>query len=430
MKPLRTPRIETPGPRPLWTPRPIALPASGLSLHYETQLCDRHGRVERVLQRGSNTITNWGMDQLASQSIYTLVNYLNLSSTSDTRKRVKPGGNDLTVTYTSPTNISVVAASGFFEAADAGRTLALLNVPELKITTFTSTTQVTCQTPSGLWLPGFTPPAPTVYTAATIYYTNVNILATHFTKFNTYATGGQTETTDNSNSRFIHQRIYLSATVTGADWTVNQLGWSDGNAGNNCFGVVNLGSADVIPVGKRYRVILNCYSKYTPIDLTGVAVNWGATIGSYTMDIKQIYIGQDNTGNNGIHSILQPYADTGLSGGFGRPFQAAYRTSAYTMESVYWQGQSGGTPPSTAWSQLSPAQQMTLGAYTAGQFYRTKNIRWIDAQAITAATALAVQTGVAEALLVLRPQTGTVTKPSGYWCDATFGIFWTRDLPP
>src|SRR6266545_6783584 len=132
--------------RPLWTPRPIAVPASSLSVHYETQLCDRQGRIERVLQRGRNTITNWGMDQLASQSIYALINYLVLSSTQDARKRVLPGGNNLTVTYTSPNNITVVADQNFFLVGDVGYVLALPNVPELKITTYTDGTHVTCQT--------------------------------------------------------------------------------------------------------------------------------------------------------------------------------------------------------------------------------------------------------------------------------------------
>src|SRR6266545_788774 len=131
--------------RPLWVPRPILLPASSLSLHYETQLCDRHGRIERVLQRGRNTITNWGMDQLASQSIYALINYLVLS-----------------------------------------------NVPELKITTYSDATHVTCQTPSGQWLPGFSAPgSATVYASATIYYTSINTLASYFTQLNTYDTAGQ-----------------------------------------------------------------------------------------------------------------------------------------------------------------------------------------------------------------------------------------------
>lgn len=414
--------------RPLWKPRPILSAPARLAVRYETALCDRHGRIERVLQRGRNTITNWGMDQLASQSVYTLINYLNLSSTQDTRKRQLQGGNQLTLTYTSESNIGVVADSNFFEAADAGRTLVVPGVPELKITVYTSQTQVTCATPGGFWLPGFTPPgAPTAYSSAAVYYTNTNTLASHFTKFNTYDAGGQTQSTDNSNSRFVHQRIYLSGVVAGSDWTVNQLGWSDGNGSNNCFGVANLPGADTVPVGKRYRVALTVYSGYTPVDLSGVSADWGATIGTYTLDIRQEYIGLDDDGSGvpgTVSNLLQPHSvdDQGLT------IVGGWTDNAYALVAPYWQGQTGGTqPPGQEFSANGTA--ISLGSYTNGQFTRTKNIRWSDLQNIVNATALTAAQGGGKPWLTLKPQSGTITKPSGFWADITLRIFWTRDLP-
>ena len=61
---------------------------------------------------------------------------------------------------------------------------------------------------------------------------------------------------------------------------------------------------------------LDVYSVYTPINLVGVAVNWGATIGAYTMDIRQEYIGQDG-GDSGLVF--------GKKTGFGRQEIAARR---------------------------------------------------------------------------------------------------------
>ena len=323
------------------------------------------------------------------------------------------------------TNITVVADQNFFVAGDAGYTLALPNVPELKITTYTDATHVTCQTPSGQWLPGFSVPgSPTVYSSATIYYTSINTLATYFTQFNTYDTGGQTQTTDASNSQFIQQRIFLSATVTGSNWTVNQLGWSDGNGSHNVFGLANLSSPDVIPVGKQYRVILTVYSKYRPINLAGVAINWGATIGNYTMDIRQEKIGLDlGLGSNPASNFLQPHSNADYS----NVWQSGYWTTAHALVPTYWQGQSGGTAPNGM--DTAFLTTVSLDAYTNGQFSRTKNVRWPDTTTITNATALGCAQGGAGPMLTLRPQSGTVTKPSGYWCDATFRIFWTRDLP-
>jgi hypothetical protein len=412
--------IEFAKPRPLWRPRPIALPGPALTVRWKTELCDRHGRVERVLQRGRNTITNWGMDQLASSSIYSLISTLVLSSTQDTRKRALSGGNNLTVTYTSPTNVTVVADANFFVSGDVGYTLALLNVPELKITAFTDPTHVTCQTPSGEWLPGFSVPgSPTVYSAATIYYTSNNQLATYFTQFSSFDTGGVTLTIDNSNSQHIHQRIFLSSTVSGADWTVNQLGWSDGNGSHNVFGVANLAGPDVIPIGKKYRVTLTVYSKFTPINLAGVAVNWGGTIGAYTMDIRQEYIGYPVVAG-GRANWLEPHAN---SDSFAT-WSAKWWTTSHALVSTYWQGQSGGTAPNNF--DDGSGQAVVLGSYTNGQYMRTKNVRWPDTVDLSGVTALGA--GVGPPMITLRPTSGTVTKPSGFWCDATFKIFWTRDL--
>src|SRR5438132_9215480 len=72
------PRIEFAPPQPIWRGRTPA--RLGVSVSYETAICDRHGRIERILQRGRNTITDAGMDNLASSNISDLVNYLVLSS--------------------------------------------------------------------------------------------------------------------------------------------------------------------------------------------------------------------------------------------------------------------------------------------------------------------------------------------------------------
>ena len=415
-------RIEFAPPRALWRGQ-MPGQLGSLKVNYETAIADRHGRVEKILQRGSNTITNWGMDQLASLSVASLVNYLVLSSTNDARKRVMSGPT-LTVTYTSPTNIAVASDVGFFVSTDAGRTLKLPNVPELKIVTYTNSQNVVCRTPSGDWLPGFAVPgAPTNYSAATIYFTDLSTLATYFTQFNSYDTGGNTLTTDNVNNQFIHERIFLGPTVTGADWTVNQLGWSDGNASHNCFGVANLVSPDAIPIGKKYRVKLDVYSVYTPINLVGVAVNWGATIGNYTMDIRQEYIGQDGGGVQG--NILAP-----LTIGAGSP-NSCWWNATHTFVAPYWEGQSGGTLPPNA-GRTDTGSGVVQGTYTSGQYKRTKNLKWPDTGAIVNATALGMFYSGASggySPFTLKPQSGTVNKPSGYWCDWTFSVYWTRDLP-
>ena len=80
----------------------------------------------------------------------------------------------------------------------------------------------------------------------------------------------------------------------------------------------------------------------------------------------------------------------------------------------------------------SGASGLVQGTYTNGQFKRTKNIKWPDTAAITNATALGMIYSAAPGSysnFTLKPQSGTVNKPGGYWCDWTFSVYWTRDLP-
>jgi len=171
-------------------------------------------------------------------------------------------------------------------------------------------------------------------------------------------------------------------------------------------------------------VKLDVYSVYTPIQLAAVAVNWGATIGNYTMDIRQEYIGQDGGGVQG--NILAP-----LTIGAGTP-QACWWNATHTFVAPYWEGQSGGTLPPNAGRTSLATGGLTQGAYTNGQFKRTKNIKWPDPDAITGATAVGIAYGGAPggySPFTLKPQSGTVNKPSGYWCDWTFSVYWTRLLP-
>lgn len=420
-------------PKPLWVPRHHATRPTGLGVRFKTEICDvdRHGRITKAVttHEGSNTITDWGMDSLATLRQDQLVAYLHLSDTLGTAKRVLTGGTTLTLTITDASNIAVAASAGFFGAGDVGKTLSIDalggagQTQELKITGYTDSQHVTCSTRAGAWLPGFTP-GTGPFSSAGVHATDTSTLANQFTKFNTYDTSASNynaELNDSSNSRSIHQRIFLSAAVTGSAWTINQLGWSDGNAGNNCFGKVNLSSPDVVAVGKKYRVTLQLYSAYTPINISSQSVNWGATIGTYDLALRQQSMIKDSTVSNSIGAnLLLPAAAKAN-------MKTVWFTSAFTLAATKWEGDTGYSVSPNGTVAGGETSMVTDAAYSSGQHTLGRTLKWSDAVNISGATGFGVGAVVSVgASFGIKPNAGTITKPSGYWCALTFQLYWTR----
>jgi hypothetical protein len=414
----------------------IQIPGMRLAVRWRTELCDARGRVIRQLQRGRNMVTDWGMDARVPTLPFILTSNLHLGSTTEVLKRVGDGVNELTVDFSGGAgDVDLATVSNFFEAGDVGRTLKIDGWPELLVTAFTDAQHVTCTARGGVWLPGFSPAAGP-FTAFGVHYTNVPTLATQFTKFNTYDTAAPNygaSLVDVPNSRFINQRIFLSGVVAGAAWTVNQLGWSDGNASNYCLGKTNLASPDIVPIGNRYRVTLQVFSAYTPINLAAQVIDWGPDIGAYTVDIRQERIANDDDGDNSsgesYYNFLQPYLVISNWNGCG------YWTSAFSMTGPAWRGDAGYT---NLYSSRTRGASTTSGAlsnsaYVAGNHFLDRSARWPDTMNIAAATGLFMGTVTGGAnlypTLTVRPTSGTINKPSGFWASLTFRLHWTRDLP-
>lgn len=415
--------------------RPVInrLRPQGFGVRYQTALCDRRGRVERVLQSGTNMITDWGMDQLASNRCDQLTTHLHLGSTAVGLKRLLQNDNEITVDPSDPAAVEVVADSNFFESNDVGRTLKIAGWPELEITSYADERNVTGKARGSAWLPGFTPPGAGPFTDVGVHYTNVNALAAQFTTFNTLDTGSpnnNTELTDSANSRFIRQKIWLSSVVSGSPWTVNQLGWGQGST--NVFGKTTLAGPDTVPVDKRYRVHLQIYLVYTPLDLNAVTIDWGGSIGSYEVDIRQERVALDRTAGSDTQAqnIFRPLSGSTTSDTFGY-----FLTSAQTRQSIQWQGDVGFSPTiHNIGSASAPGATANIdSSYSAGTHRRTRAIRWGEGLGITNATMLGVAgsfTGSNRYLngLGIFPTSGTISKPSGWRADLIFPIHWTRQL--
>jgi hypothetical protein len=404
------------------TPR-LIVPASGIGVRYETALCDKHGRVLRVLQRGRNMITNTGMDSLATTALSALVTTLHLGSATQVIKRLLPGGTTLTVDYTNPAAVLLTTSANFFDTAnDVGRTLQIGGWPELEITVCGTAITATGKARNSVWLPGFTPSSTGPFTDVGIHYTSVATLATEFTTITTFDTGTTNNNAcinDGSNSRFNHQRIFLSAVVTGSDWTVLQLGW--GTAAAACFGKTTLGSADTVPVGLRYRVTLNIYSVFTSINLAAQSFNWGATIGTIACNVRSHRINQDI--NDYKPNVLKPRA-------MATQLSIGWWTNSQSDIAILYEGDAGfNNLPSGSTGQVVGGNFVLDGAYTNGTFSRTRTFRWPETVTVTAATKLGVwDQNIASEGLYIKPTSGTITKPSGWRMDVVFPVHWTRQL--
>ena len=427
-------------PKPLWVPRPFATRPTSVGVMFKTEICDcdAAGNViaARVTHQGRNTITDWGMDSLDLISPGTLTSYCHLGSVLGTAKRVLTGGITISLVITDASNIAVTATAGFFVAGDVGRSLSITDfggagiTQELKITAYTDSTHVTCSTRAGVWLPGFTP-GTGPFSSAGVHATDVSTLTNQITKFNTYdtnATNYNACLNDSSNSRWNLQRVFLSAYVTGSPWNINELGWSNGNASNYVFGKVNLSSPDVVAVGKKYRVTLNFYTAYSPIDIASQSVNWGGTIGTYDFQIRnEIIVKDDGSSSNNPQHWLRPTAQTA-----GNTLVPRWWTSAFTMQAIKWDGDTGfnaGAHGIAAGN--SSAGTFYDSTYTNGTFTKQRTAKWDDTISISAATGLSVGLNTFTThggLITLKPNSGTVTKPAGYWCAITSQLYWTRDL--
>jgi hypothetical protein len=403
-------------------PRPLAV-------HYRTWLCDGRGRILKPLQAGWNEITDYGMDLLATTAPQSTINYLHLSSSLDPAKKVLTGGTTLSLTsIADPTNVPVVASTNFFAAGDTGNTLYIDGIgQELKIIAYTDPQHVTCATRQGVWLPGSTPGLGP-FASAGVHYTATNTLAADFQAFNTYDTSApnyNVELNNSANQRFIHQRIFLSGAAP-SPWTINELGWSNsGTVGGNVFGKVNLLTPDNVGTGQKYRVQLDLYSGYTPINITGFVANWGAVIGTYTIDIQQNVLPYDSTNLMGPN-FLRPYWTANAN--YNRTF---WQTSTWSWASTKWEGDSGfNRKPYPNATNYGGNPAVTSSTYTNGTHYLNRTWKMDDTINIVAATGIVFAeddfTMYGVQLLALAPQSGTITKPNGYYAALTFPVYWTR----
>lgn len=419
---MKTPNFEIPG-------------SVGASMHvrYKTELVDDVTGEVTPLQEGHNMVTDimmnfMGADSGFSTSIATCQTY----ATAVVIKRVGGVSDLVTPVATTAASIAVTCNNGFFVAGDVGRSLKIAGWPELLITAFTSTTVVTCSCRNGAYPAGFTPSATPVAVFG-VHYTNLikaylGTLGLDLTAFDTSISGYNSEAYDNTANCFVAKRVWLSSAVTGSPVTVNMLAW--GYAANSTpLGVATLSTTDTIPVGKKYRVTAYYYTVVTGLSLTGVTMNLGPTIGTYTVDIMTENI--DMT--SGYASFIDPINDgtSRLPGyGTGYTFTAAFSLVATPQ----YNGKTGHTFPTALPGSGATIVACTVdfnGSYAAGSFNRVRRISVPSAGTHTSCTGFCVAIfagGYKMRLMTFKFTSGLYNKPNLYSWTASFGLDWTREL--
>jgi hypothetical protein len=397
------------------------------AVRFKTELCDSKGRVIRELQTGRNMITDYGMNQLAALTLPTLITTLHVSSTTQNMKTVAAAGNSITIDDSThgADYVYLETLNNFFTPTDAGSTLKIAGVPEMQLIDYTDPTHMVGIPRGEDWLPGYAPTAGP-YSDFGIHRTEISTLGAQFATvatFDTSAANNNTEINDSANNRWIHQRVWLSAVLGGGGWTVNQLGWGTGVAGGNVFGKANLLTPDIIPAGNRYRVTLQVFSTVTPIAMAGVAVNWGATIGSYTLDMGTERIWSETAKGH----FLEPFFPNAGN------LRLYTLTSAPALQAVAYEGDAGFTQISTLGTNTLyvPAAGDVNGAYVNGEFKRMRRFLLPDTVAINAqclAWILTTDPALSRPPFRVRSTAGNIVKPSGYFCDIVFPIHWDREL--
>jgi hypothetical protein len=424
--------IVQPKPR-IWVPvygrparRPIAARGQ-LVCKFRTAVCDAAGREERTLSRGTNLVLDKCMDEIVNGSGFA-ISYLGLYTNTQTIKRVLPGGNSVTVDYSAgPSDVVLTAENDFWDAGDPGRTVYIVGWPELLITSFTSATVIHCRARGSVWLPGFTPSSTGPFTDVGVHYTNLGYsqLLEQLANYDSYwdiatyrdtyePNYNNTVLDTDPNEQWYYKRAWLTG-VFGTSKNIKALAWGDSS--RHPMGFLNLPGTDAVPAGKRYKVVGQFYVTLTPLDLSAVTLDWGTTIGSHDCDIREERIAILTSGPQ----LTTP------GGAAGVPWYAGHRTTATTLQSILWEGQGGYAELSG--EEGSNHDAPTVDSYSNGTFLRTVHVKWGDSYPITAATCLVLRNTTANyRRLIIRPTTGTITKPQYYWMQVDFRSHLTRAL--
>jgi len=324
----------------------IATPTQSAEVHYTVEVVDAaSGRVARRLPRKRNLILDQGLDGIAVRSWVASFTHAAIGTGTTATKR------DSGAITVSRSGSTLTASAGFFEAADVGRLFKFDTGQEVRITAFTSATQVTTADSGAI-----------AAAEGTVWYVNQTGLTTETKRSATYSTDSGANGSTFLSGTWTHKRTFIFSAETGTV-TYREIGWSHtASAGANLFGRDLLAGVGVTLVsGQQLRVIMElsiAYSPATPAAYANVVTGWtqGGTCGIESLGAGAIA----TVGANGNPASAGEGMDPHTTG-------TVWISTLSTPVVATTESQLSDNPPILA---LSP----TLAAYASGSFFRDRQV--------------------------------------------------------
>lgn len=223
----------------------------GASVRYTLQILER-GKIVRTIPTKKNLILDQGLDGIASRAWVTAFEYAAVGTGTEPTRR------DTGAVTVSRAGSTLTASAGFFIASDAGRLFKFDSGEEVRITAYTSATEVTTADSGAI-----------AADAGTVWYVNQTALQTESKRTNTYGTdSGDNGTTFLTDTLTFKRSFIFSAEV--GTVTYREIGWSHtGAAGANLFGRDLLaGSGVTLVAGQQLKAICELSVKLSPASST------------------------------------------------------------------------------------------------------------------------------------------------------------------
>ncbi len=330
---------------------PVASLGFGAAVEYETSIINPDGSVAACRKRKRNLILDQGLNNVATQLWPQLFRYCAVGTGTNPIKRDSGA-----ITFTRSGN-TVSASAGFFESADVGRLLKFDSGPEMYITAYTDTQNVTVATSGTL-----------AASEGTIWYVNRTGLQTESARTGSVSNGASDNETTFATDTYTHKRTFLFPAVGGAV-TYREIGWShNASAGANLFGMDILpGEGDSLIAGQQYKVVVRLLVTLSPVAITAAG---DVGIGGYNTagNICLQYLG--NPSENPAFSSVNSDGSTKTDSGGGRPFglEPAGQPVIGTEEATYSLNSGPSTGSTTGINGTVRASSPQT--YVADTFYR------------------------------------------------------------
>ena len=311
-------------------------------VHYRVEVLDASGRLIRRMRRRRNLILDGGLDYIGGSSWVAAFTHAAVGTGTTPTKR------DSGAVTVSRTGDVLTASAGFFEAADVGRLFKFDTGEEVRISGYTSATEVTTATSGDI-----------AAAEGTVWYVNQTALAAESKRTSTYSTDSGANGSSYALGVWTHKRTFIFAAESGPV-TYREIGWSWGGVGTALFGRALLEGAGVsLVTGQQLRVVVELSVAYAPVTSTACGnVGSGGFDSSGQCGIENVgrvgVVGADGTGNGA--STLDP-------GGSGRLVSTA------TGDGAIVDAVASGNPPVVA-GLVGHATSSSPG-YVAGTFRRS-----------------------------------------------------------